>query len=133
MLKKMGFQEGKGLGKDQQGPVNPLLPEGQQGREGMGFTVHKVHDIAAGVPEAPFFQQSEEGTSADHSVTSPASRRLRHDDIPPEALVVANKLSVQVLSHQDSGAGAKDEDTQAAGAAAALAAADAQTTAAGRD
>ena len=37
MMKKMGYKEGKGLGKREQGRLEPIPQEGNKGRQGLGF------------------------------------------------------------------------------------------------
>jgi hypothetical protein len=37
MMKKMGYEEGRGLGKGEQGRLEPLPQEGNNGRQGLGF------------------------------------------------------------------------------------------------
>ena len=38
MMKKMGYKEGKGLGKGEQGRLEPIPQEGNNGRQGLGFS-----------------------------------------------------------------------------------------------
>ena len=37
MMKKMGYKEGKGLGKREQGRLEPIPQEGNKGRQGLHF------------------------------------------------------------------------------------------------
>lgn len=37
MMKRMGYQEGKGLGRKEQGRLDPIPQEGNRGRQGLGF------------------------------------------------------------------------------------------------
>ena len=37
MMRKMGYTEGKGLGKGEQGRLEPIPQEGNTGRQGLGF------------------------------------------------------------------------------------------------
>ena len=37
IMKKMGYKEGKGLGKREQGCLEPVPQEGNKGRRGLGF------------------------------------------------------------------------------------------------
>ena len=37
MMKKMGYKEGKGLGKREQGRLEPIPQKGNNGRQGLGF------------------------------------------------------------------------------------------------
>jgi hypothetical protein len=37
MMKKMDYKEGKGLGKGEQGRLEPIPQEGNNGRQGLGF------------------------------------------------------------------------------------------------
>ena len=38
MMKKMGYKEGRGLGKGEQGRLEPIPQEGNNGRQGLGFS-----------------------------------------------------------------------------------------------
>ena len=42
MMKKMGYKEGKGLGKGEQGRLEPIPQEGNNGRQGLGFFLGAV-------------------------------------------------------------------------------------------
>ena len=36
-MAKMGYKEGKGLGHQEQGRIEPISPNGNQDRQGLGF------------------------------------------------------------------------------------------------
>jgi hypothetical protein len=38
MMKKMGYKEGRGLGKGEKGRLEPIPQEGNNGRQGLGFS-----------------------------------------------------------------------------------------------
>lgn len=52
MMAKMGHVAGQGLGMQQQGIREPVAPEGNMQRTGLGFADHK---FAVGLEDAPFF------------------------------------------------------------------------------
>ena len=37
IMAKMGYKEGKGLGHQEQGRIEPISPNGNQDRQGLGF------------------------------------------------------------------------------------------------
>lgn len=49
MMKKMGYKEGKGLEKREQGRLEPIPQEGNKGRQGLGFFL--VSAIEGSMPQ----------------------------------------------------------------------------------
>ena len=37
IMAKMGYKEGEGLGRQEQGRIEPISPNGNQDRQGLGF------------------------------------------------------------------------------------------------
>lgn len=71
MMKKMGYKPGKGLGKNDQGRVEPVETVIQRGRKGLGHYIHKVNrkksnngDIVNNVEEENQTRESETANNA---------------------------------------------------------------------
>ncbi|KAI1280796.1 Cap-specific mRNA (nucleoside-2'-O-)-methyltransferase 1 [Halotydeus destructor] len=76
MLSKMGYKEGKGLGKHEQGIVDPIEAATQKGRRGLGFTISDVN-IAK---EYEWDEAKEKGYV---SVQEPVDWLLSPSELPP--------------------------------------------------
>ena len=96
LLAKMGYQAGKGLGRENQGRMEPVTVE-KRGGEGLGYTNHELAEVNRGIVDSPWFER-EDGRSERAFLSRAPASPLRAEDVPASAFVVAKRLQTLNMS-----------------------------------